>query len=105
MVGCSLLLAGALSFSSCVDDELDNGLQTTGKNIGFNASYSRGTWEPDQTRSAKEKKSSIRCESSDGDFSVDVTVEDGIRSFQSEQVQSHLQEHLMVKDIRLVGFT
>ena len=88
MVGWGLLLAGALSFSSCVDDELDNGLQTTGKNIGFNASYSRGTWEPDQTRSAKEKQSSIRCESSDGDFSVDVTVEDGIRSFQSEQVES-----------------
>lgn len=88
MVGWGLLLAGALSFSSCVDDELDNGLQTTGKNIGFNASYSRGTWEPDHTRSAKEKQSSIRCESSDGDFSVDVTVEDGIRSFQSEQVES-----------------
>lgn len=98
MVGWAMFLAGALSLSSCVDDELDNGLQTTGKNIGFNASYSRATWEPDQTRSAKEKTASIRCESSDGDFSVDVTVEDGIRSFQSEKNQSRGTQISTVND-------
>ena len=98
MVGWGMFLAGALALSSCVDDELDNGLQTTGKNIGFNASYSRATWEPDQTRSAKEKTASIRCESTDGDFSVDVTVEDGIRSFQSEKIQSRGTQISTVND-------
>lgn len=98
MVGWAMFLAGALALSSCVDDELDNGLQTTGKNIGFNASYSRSTWEPDQTRSAKEKTASIRCESSDGDFSVDVTVEDGIRSFKSEKKQSRGTQISTVND-------
>ena len=98
MVGWGMFLAGALALSSCVDDELDNGLQTTGKNIGFNASYSRATWEPDKTRSAKEKTASIRCESSDGDFSVDVTVEDGIRSFQSEKIQSRGTQISTVND-------
>ena len=89
MVSLAMFLAGAFMLSSCVDDELDNGLQHTGKSIGFNASYSRSTWEPDQTRSAKQNvEKSIRLKSSDDDFSIDVTVQDGISSFESQQVRS-----------------
>ena len=87
IVGWGMFLAGAFAFSSCADEELDNVSQSTGKSIGFSTSYSKSVWEPDETR-AVQKKNNYRCESTDGEFSIDVSVEDGIRSSITEQVQS-----------------
>ena len=87
IVGWGMFLAGAFAFFSCADEELDNVSQSTGKSIGFSTSYSKSVWEPDETR-AVQKKKNYRCESTDGEFSIDVSVEDGIRSSITERVQS-----------------
>lgn len=54
MIGWGMFLAGALSLSSCVNDEVDSSLETTGTAIGFSSSYGKGTWEPDQIRAEQD---------------------------------------------------
>lgn len=54
MIGWGMFLTGALSLSSCVNDEVDSSLETTGKAIGFSSSYGKGTWEPDQIRAEQD---------------------------------------------------
>ena len=90
ILGWGMFLTGALMFASCADDDIIESPAMTGDAICFSASKTRSVWEPDQTRSASSKeKQTLHCEAADGDFSVDVTVEDGIRSFESsQQVQS-----------------
>ena len=87
IIGWGMFLTGALMFASCADDDIiESTAVTTGDAICFSASKTRSIWEPDQTRSASSKeKQTLRCEAADGDFSVDVTVEDGIRSYESSQ--------------------
>lgn len=63
IVGWGVFLAGAFAFSSCVnDEEIDNGLQTTGQSIGFSASYGNSIWEPDQIRAAHDASGSTYSE-------------------------------------------
>ena len=87
IIGWGMFLTGALMFASCADDDIiESTAVTTGDAICFSASKTRNMWEPDQTRSASSKeKQTLHCEAADGDFSVDVTVEDGIRSYESSQ--------------------
>ena len=87
IIGWGMFLTGALMFASCADDDIiESTAVTTGDAICFSASKTRSMWEPDQTRSASSKeKQTLHCEAADGDFSVDVTVEDGIRSYESSQ--------------------
>lgn len=87
IIGWGMFLTGALMFASCADDDIiESTAVTTGDAICFSASKTRSIWEPDQTRSASSKeKQTLHCEAADGDFSVDVTVEDGIRSYESSQ--------------------
>lgn len=82
----AMLLLGLLLLASCVDDEFENRLQTTGKNIGFHASYPMNTPNIGKTRSAQiQKDSLLRLASSDSTFSLDVYVEEGIRSHKHSQ--------------------
>lgn len=87
IIGWGMFLTGALMFASCADDDIiESTAVTTSDAICFSASKTRSMWEPDQTRSASSKeKQTLHCEAADGDFSVDVTVEDGIRSYESSQ--------------------
>ena len=75
IVGWGVFLAGAFAFSSCVnDEEIDNGLQTTGQSIGFSASYGNSIWEPDQIRAAHDASG--------------TTYSEYVRSFNSQQGES-----------------
>ena len=87
VIGWGMFLTGAFMFASCADDDIiESTAVTTGDAICFSASKTRSLWEPDQTRSASSKeKQTLHCVAADGDFSVDVTVEDGIRSYESSQ--------------------
>lgn len=100
IIGWGMFLTGALMFASCADDDIiESTAVTTGDAICFSASKTRSMWEPDQTRSASSKeKQTLHCEATDGDFSVDVTVEDGIRSYESS-----LQVHSRGTQISEVG--
>ena len=84
-----LLLTGTFMFASCADDEIiSNDNLLTGKGISFNIANDKEAWKPD-TRSAQAKsEATLHCEAPDGGFSIDATVVDGIRSFQTEQPQS-----------------
>ena len=84
-----LLLTGTFMFASCADDEIiSNDNLLTGKGISFNIANDKEAWKPD-TRSAQAKSdATLHCEAPDGGFSIDATVVDGIRSFQTEQPQS-----------------
>ncbi len=82
----AMLLFALLSCASCVDDDFESRLQTTGQNIGFHASYPKNAPNLGKTRSVQiQKESLLSLTSSDSTFSLDVYVEEGIRSHKSPQ--------------------
>ncbi len=76
-----------LALNSCADEMVDNMTPTTSEHIGFNAAYKQNIGESKTTRtqsSAEEK--SYRCESSDGELSIEINQKEGIKASVSQQI-------------------
>lgn len=87
--GWAILLASALSFTSCADDDIiDSSQLTTGKGICFNIANDNEAWQPDSRTSKAESTTTFHSENPDDGFSITVTTTNGIRSFVNTKPQS-----------------
>ena len=87
--GWAILLASAMSFTSCADDDIiDSSQLTTGKGICFNIANDNEAWQPDSRTSKAESTTTFHSENPDDGFSITVTTTNGIRSFVNTKPQS-----------------
>ena len=87
--GWAILLASAMSFTSCADDDIiDSSQLTTGKGICFNIANDNEAWQPDSRTSKAESTTTFHSENPDDGFSITATTTNGIRSFVNTKLQS-----------------
>ncbi len=87
--GWAILLASAMSFTSCADDDIiDSSQLTTGKGICFNIANDNEAWQPDSRTSKAESTTTFHSENPDDGFSITATTTNGIRSFVNTKPQS-----------------
>lgn len=87
--GWAILLASALSFTSCADDDIiDSSQLTTGKGICFNIANDNEVWQPDSRTAKAESTTTFHSENPDDGFSITATTINGIRSFVNTKPQS-----------------
>lgn len=87
--GWAILLASAMSFTSCADDDIiDSSQLTTGKGICFNIANDNEAWQPDSRTSKAESTTTFHSETPDDGFSITATTTNGIRSFVNTKPQS-----------------
>ena len=85
----AILLASAMSFTSCADDDIiDSSQLTTGKGICFNIANDNEAWQPDSRTSKAESTTTFHSENPDDGFSITATTTNGIRSFVNTKPQS-----------------